>query len=183
MQTLNRMQSRTSRILSAIATAERCVATLALGLLTVIMFLDVGMREIAGQGVVWAQKFSLHLMFWAGMLGATMVSAKGGHLRPEIADKIWPQKWHGVLRLAEHLLIAVFCLLMSYMAALFVAQSLGSAQRHPVTGIPIWILQCIIPYTFFSMGFRHSVYALIPALRPLSRNEAAAALDAQQDGD
>lgn len=170
-----------TRLLSAMATVERFIAALCLGGLTLVMFLDVGLRETTKEGIVWAQKFSLHLMFWAGMLGAALVSSKGGHLRPEIADKLWPKKLHGVLKFIEHLLIAAFCAYLGYAAMRFVGQSLDSGQKNPVTDIPLWILQIVMPYTFCSMAFRHLCYSFLPAIRPADLNEADEALHAGQD--
>lgn len=165
-------------ILKGMATAERFIAALCIGGLTLVMFLDVGMRETMKEGIVWAQKFSLHLMFWAGMLGAALVSSKGSHLRPEIADKLWPKKLHPVLKFIEHLLIAAFCFYLGYIAVGFIAQSLESGQRNQVTEIPLWILQIVMPYTFFSMGIRHFIYSLAPSIRPVDQNEAEEALAA-----
>lgn len=174
------MSATLSRILGITAFVERFIAALSIGGLTVVMFLDVGMRETMKEGIVWAQKFSLHLMFWAGMLGAALVSSKGSHLRPEIADKLWPKKLHPVLKFIEHLMIASFCSYLGYIAARFVGQSLESGQKNPVTDIPLWILQIVMPYTFFSMAIRHLCYTFVPSIRPADKNEAEEALAEQK---
>lgn len=168
------------KIFGALAFFERIIAAACIGGLTLIMFLDVGMRETMKEGIVWAQKFSLHLMFWAGMLGAALVSSKGSHLRPEIADKLWPKKLHPVLKFIEHLLISAFCGYLAYIAARFVSQSLEAGQRNQVTEIPLWILQIVMPYTFISMSLRHLAYSILPSIRPADQNEAEEALAAGQ---
>jgi len=167
-----------AKILKIMALGERGIAALSIGGLTIVMFADVVRREVANEGIFWAQKFALHLMFWAGMLGAALVSSKGGHLRPEIGDKIWPKKYHPVLKFCEHLFIAAFCVVIGISAVKFVMQAFAQGQRNPVTDIPQWILQIVIPYTFFSMGLRHFIYSIAPDIRPVDQNEADEALAA-----
>ncbi len=165
-----------SRILALLAASEKLVAGLCIGGLTLIMFADVGAREIFKQGISWAQKISLHLMFWGGMLGVAVVSSKGAHIRPEIGEKLWPKKLKPMLKAIEHLFIAGFCVAMATVAINFVLQSKVDGQRHPVTDIPIWILQIVLPYVFLSMTLRHLVYAFFPSIRPADVNEAEEAL-------
>lgn len=174
-----------SRILAALATVEKAVAAFAIGALTLIMFADVGARELFKGGMAWAQKLSLHLMFWAGLLGVAVVSSKGAHLRPEMGEKLWPEKLKPVLKAIEHFLIAAFCAAMAIVAIKFVLQSKADGQRNPVTDIPLWILQSVLPYTFISMTLRHLAYSFIPALRPADVNEAeeALALEKEAHGD
>ena len=170
-----------SRILAVLAASEKLVAGLCIGGLTIIMFADVGAREIFKEGISWAQKISLHLMFWGGMLGVAVVSSKGAHIRPEIGEKLWPEKLKPVLKAIEHFFIAAFCAAMAAVAINFVLQSKGDGQRHPVTDIPLWILQIVLPYVFISMTLRHLVYSFIPSLRPAAVNEAEEALALEKE--
>jgi TRAP-type C4-dicarboxylate transport system permease small subunit len=170
-----------ARILALLAASEKMIAGLCIGGLTIIMFADVGAREVFKEGISWAQKISLHLMFWGGMLGVAVVSAKGAHLRPEIGEKLWPKKLKPVLKTLEHLLIAAFCATMAVVSVNFVLESNASGQRHPVTDIPLWILQMVLPYVFVSMTLRHVAYALLPSIRPADVNEAEEALALEKE--
>lgn len=169
-----------ARILAALTRAERFIAALCIGLLTLIMFADVGARELFKGGIAWAQKFSLNLMFWAGMLGVVVVSSRGTHIRPEIGEKLWPEKLKPILKAIEHFLIALFCAGMAVVAVQFVIKTYDSGQRNPVTEIPMWILQLVLPYTFISLTLRHAIYAAVPALRPADKNEAEEALEMEK---
>lgn len=170
-----------SRILALLSASEKLVAALCIGGLTVIMFADVGARELFKGGMAWAQKLSLHLMFWAGLLGVAVVSSKGAHIRPEIGEKLWPEKLKPLLKAIEHFLIAAFCAAMAAVAINFVLQSKTDGQRNPVTDIPLWVLQIVLPYTFISMTLRHLVYSLAPSLRPADVNEAEEALALEKE--
>jgi TRAP-type C4-dicarboxylate transport system permease small subunit len=171
-----------TRILAVLAASEKLIAGLCIGGLTVIMFADVGARELFKEGISWAQKISLHLMFWGGMLGVAVVSSKGAHIRPEIGEKLWPKKLKPFLKSVEHFFIAAFCAAMAWVAFNFVLQSKTDGQRHPVTDIPLWILQIVLPYVFTSMTLRHLVYSLVPSVRPADVNEAEEALAMENEG-
>lgn len=164
--------------LAALAKIEKIIAGTCIAALTILMVMDVGRREILNEGIDWAQKFSLHMMFWAGMLGASIISSKGGHLRPEIADKLWPKKMLPLLKGIEHLLIAGFCAGLGFISLQFVRESLSLGTRNPVTDLPLWLVQAVIPYALGSMAFRHLMYAFSAELRPTDKNEAQEALEA-----
>lgn len=170
-----------ARVLALLSAGEKFIAGICIGGLTLIMFADVGAREIFKEGISWAQKISLHLMFWGGMLGVAVVSSKGAHIRPEIGEKLWPKSLKPFLKSLEHFFIAAFCAAMAWVAFSFVLQSKADGQRHPVTDIPLWILQIVLPYTFLSMTLRHLVYSLAPSVRPADVNEAEEALAMEQE--
>lgn len=146
--------------------------------LTIFMALDVGSREVANEGVAWAQKASIILMIWGGIIGASLTSAKGGHLRPEIADKLWPESFKPFLKVLEHLVVTAFCVFMFYLALSHVVESKEMGDVHPViTGLPTWVIKLVFPLVFASMALRHFIFAISPDLRPDDAGEIGKALD------
>ena len=81
-----------NRILSKLTKIEDILASSFIAIMTVLVIVDVLMREILQTGLPWAQKAAVYLMIWAGFLGAVLVSSKAGHLRPEVGDKLWSKK-------------------------------------------------------------------------------------------
>ncbi|GBF49356.1 TRAP-type C4-dicarboxylate transport system small permease protein [Leptospira ryugenii] len=128
-------------------------------------------------GIVWAQKLSLYFMLWGGLFGSALASAKGSHLRPEIADKLLPKKVLPYVKVIEQFVISTFFLFLTYLSFLYVQESISLDEVNPVTEISLWKVQLIFPYVFFSMGFRHLVYGIFPKLIPADLNEATEALE------
>lgn len=120
-------------------------------------------------------------MLWGGLFGSALASAKGSHLRPEIADKVLPKKILPIVKVLEQWIIAVFFLFLTYLSIIYVIESFGLDEVNPVTGIYLWKVQLIFPYIFFSMGFRHLMYGIFPALIPSDLNEATEALEAAEN--
>lgn len=166
------------RIINALTVIEMLVGGISFFILTALMALDVAAREITNEGFEWAQKASIILMIWGGVLGASLTSAKGGHLRPEIADKLWPEKYKHILKFIEHLLVTIFCAFMFYLSFQQVTHMYSQGDIHPVLdGLPIWVAQSIFPFVFVSMGLRHFIFTIAPDLRPAEHTEITKALD------
>ena len=141
---------------------ERLMATIFMGAMTLLVIFDVFSREVMNQGIPWAQKSAVYLMIWGGFLGAVMISEKAGHLRPEIADKIWGKKQWLFIRFQNMLTIA-FCVVFIYAYFGYVAESMEFGDKSVVLKVPLWTLQLIIPYTFTSMAIRNIYFLFNPA--------------------
>lgn len=169
------------RTLLGLTKLEESVAAISLGILTLLMLGDVVAREFFGQSLQMAQKLSLNLMLWTGLLGAVIVANKGGHLRPEIADRVWPAKLKPLLKTFEQAVITVFCFTFAYHSFHFIIESKTMGDVNTVTSIPNWIVQVIFPYTFTSMGIRYFFYTFFPSIRPEDSNEGTEALKAAEE--
>jgi TRAP-type C4-dicarboxylate transport system permease small subunit len=132
-------------------------------------------------GIVWAQKLSLYFMLWGGLFGSALASAKGSHLRPEIADKVLPKKILPYVKVIEQFIISIFFLFLAFLSFIYVKESIGLDEVNPVTEISLWKVQLIFPYVFTSMGLRHLAYGIFPALRPADMDEATEALEELKD--
>ncbi|EMY71934.1 TRAP transporter small permease [Leptospira vanthielii] len=128
-------------------------------------------------GIIWAQKLSLYFMLWGGLFGSALASAKGSHLRPEIADKVLPKALLPYIKIVEQWVISLFFLFLAYLSVIYVLESISLDEVNPVTELHLWKVQMIFPYIFLSMGFRHLCYGIFPALIPSDINEATEALE------
>lgn len=155
-----------SRNLYLLNRIEKRVCSAGFAAMTFLVLFDVFGREVLSKSFPWAQKSAVYLMIWLGFLGASLTSATGGHLRPEIADRLWKgalKTWIGAL---SQLMTAVFCAGLAAYAWGYVQESKALGDVSVVVGLPMWIVQLAIPYTFASMAVRHFCYAVFPAIRP-----------------
>lgn len=141
---------------------EKAVAGTGILVLTVFIVLDVLSREIFRVGFPWAQKSSVYLMIWAGFLGAALTSEKAAHLRPEIADKLWGEKFKLVFVRVQNFLIMSFCLMLAYYSLKYVQETHEFGDMNVIINIKMWVLQIILPYTFLSMALRHLRFIIQP---------------------
>lgn len=160
------MKKFLSSFLSKLSLLEGWLAILSVTAMTFLVVLDVFARELFNSGFPWAQKGAVFLMIWAGYLGAILVSSKASHLRPQIADKLWQKMGQEKGELwfvrVQNLVTLLFCAMFSYAAFYYVMDSHALGDRSVVTGIPLWVLQLVIPYTFLSMALRNIYFMLYP---------------------
>lgn len=155
--------------LDFITKVEKVVAAITVFSLTALIVSDIFSRELLNSGLAWAQKSAVYFMIWAGFLGASLASSHGAHLRPEIADKLWPEKSKNLFFGLQNFFIATFCIAGSYFGYNYLQESIELGDSDPILGLPLWIVQIIIPITFLLMGFKHSVYAFNKDLRPVKK--------------
>jgi TRAP-type C4-dicarboxylate transport system permease small subunit len=139
--------------------------------MTLLVISDIGGRELFGTGLAWAQKIAVYMMIWAGFIGASITQGKGGHLRPEIADKIWPAKFHGQFHTIRWAVTAVFCLFAAYHSFLYLQESIELGDRSPIVDFPLWIVQTVIPITFILMALQAIIFSLFKDIRPAEKRE------------
>jgi len=150
------------KFLNLLTTIERVFASLLVVILTSFVVLDVGARELFKVGIPWAQKGAVYMMIWAGFLGAILITQKVEHLRPEVADKLWKGKLRSFYLRFHNLLVLGFTLTMAYYSYLYVLESKEFGDRNVIIDMPMWLMQAIIPYTFFSMSLRYLYFIFFP---------------------
>lgn len=154
-------------VLDVLFQVEKTICALGFAVMTFFVLLDIFSREVLSISFPWAQKSAVYLMIGLGFIGAALTSSQGKHLRPEIADQLWKGKTKIIVGMIEQLVIASFCLTMAYVGTGYVIESKSMGDVSVVTGIPLWIVQVVIPYAFASMSIRHLIFAFYPKLRPV----------------
>ncbi|MYJ73349.1 MAG: hypothetical protein F4092_16620 [Rhodospirillaceae bacterium] len=55
----------------------------------------------------------------------------------------------------------------------YVEESIAARERAAVLYTPLWPIQIVLPYAFFSSAVRHFSFAAFPELKPEARPEGA----------
>lgn len=141
-----------------------CFAALIAG--TVALFADIVGREILGQGIFGAQRTAVYCMAVAGVLGFSYVVSQGGHLRPNIIDKLLPRQLDPIMSRIADFVSGLICAGLAYAAALFVEGTFGLGEYSMTLPIPIWTVQIVLPIAFGLAALKYFLFVLSPALRP-----------------
>lgn len=70
-----------------------------LGVMSVIIFTNVGLRYLTNESIQWAEEVARHLMIWLTFIGCGPVLRYGGHIAIENLQDALPQAWARTLRL------------------------------------------------------------------------------------
>ena len=151
---------------------QRILAGVCIALLSILISLDIFGRALFSHGFHWAQKTSVYLMIWAGFLGSSLTNNKGAHLRPEIADRLWPESLKGVFHRLRHFVSSVFCFGATYFSLEYVIESREFGDSNPMLGgFPLWIVQLVIPITFLLMGLTSLIFSINDKIAPNNKRE------------
>lgn len=156
----------TRTILQALQRIEEAVASFAYITVAALLISDVLGRELFGTSFLGAQKLAIYAAIVASFLGLSLATSAGAHLRPEIFDRLFSARHDRAVNRLSDLFAALFFAGMGLVAVHFVAQSAEFGDKPAIFYFPLWPIQLVMPYAFFSCAFRHLAYALHPELRP-----------------
>ena len=114
--------------------ANRWVLILLLAAMSVIIFVNVGMRYLTSNSLEWAEEVSRHMMIWLTFLGAGPVLRYGGHIAVENLQDALPTKGGIALRAVVAALLFAFFGFMVWYGWLYMERTMF--QLTAVTQIP-----------------------------------------------
>ena len=139
--------------------AETIVLVSVLGIMVIFAFLQVILRNIFHEGILWGDIFLRHLVLWVGFLGASLATRDQKHINIDIFSRFMSDKGKSVVRFVTNLFSVFICYLLANAGWTFVQdeQLMGT---EIFADVPAWYFQIIIPIGFFLMSFRFLILAL-----------------------
>ncbi|CAN7371820.1 TRAP transporter small permease [Variovorax sp. LjRoot290] len=123
--------------------ANRWALILLLASMSVIIFINVGMRYLTSNSLEWAEEVSRHMMIWLTFLGAGPVLRYGGHIAVEnLQDALPPRGAVAVRAVVAALLFAFFGFMVWY-GWLYMERTMF--QLTAVTQIPFAYIYSAMP--------------------------------------
>jgi TRAP-type C4-dicarboxylate transport system permease small subunit len=139
--------------------AETIVLVLVLGIMVIFAFLQVVLRNIFNEGILWGDIFLRHLVLWVGFLGASLATREKKHINIDLFSRFMSDKGKAYIRFFTNLFSVFICYLLTDASWTFV-QDEKMIGTIIFTDIPAWYFQTIIPIGFFLMSFRFLALAL-----------------------
>lgn len=145
---------------------EKWLIVLITILMTLVIFFDFLGRYIFSQSITWAGSAGSYLMFWLGLIGASMATKNEKHLRANIINKILPSQISKYLISFSYFLAMIFCIIFTYLSFIYTLDSFKFGDISNVLNIPLWIVQIILPISFLIMTYRFGFYSLKYLVKP-----------------
>lgn len=137
-----------------LAKAESAFLAIALAVMVLVVFSDFVLREALNQGLIWAKELAVYLLIWVGFLGASLAVHKRRHLVIQAGERLFPPRIRKWTSLAGCLVTALLCLLLAWLALRFVLETRALREASLGMGLPLWIVQAVIPLAFLFIGLR-----------------------------
>lgn len=144
--------------------AGLCYAVVALAMIS-----DVFAREFFNYSIYGVQRAAVLFVIATAYFGLGLATSQNQHLRPRFADGWAPARYQSLVTRLGDLLSAIAFATMGYFSFLMVKANHEWDETIPVILIPLWTVQWIMPYGFFSAAIRFVVFFLRPDLKPLEQ--------------
>lgn len=136
---------------------------LLVGMLAVMVLLaglQILVRNVFGEGLIWSDQLLRILVLWVGLLGALAASRDNNHIVIDLVPKLLPARAKRGIEILVFAFTAAVSALVAWHAARFVIEEYGYSQ--PLLGpVPGWVFQTIIPLGFGLIAWRYAVYTVV----------------------
>lgn len=127
----------------AILGANRVAMIAALAAMSAIVFINVALRYLTSESIVWAEEVARYLMIWLTFLGIGPVLRIGGHVAIDNLQDAVPAATARLLRVVIAAIVFGFCVFLIWVGMGFASRTM--VQTTPVLEIPFGYIAAAIP--------------------------------------
>ena len=145
---------------SFLQSLERAVIIALLGVMILLSFSQLILRNFFSQGLLWADPFLRHLVLWIGFLGASLATQHEKHINIDMLTRFASPKVANYIHILTNAYAAIVCAFLARAGWTFLASEMESAEVLFTIGrseFPAWWFQTIIPAGFVLMSFRFAI--------------------------
>lgn len=142
-----------------------------LAIMMLVAFSQVILRNFFSTALSWGDGLTRALVLWVGFMGASVAVKQGRYINIDAFSRLLPEKSKRISRLVIYIFSTVVCILLGIAAVSFVLSEYEAGTTYSI-GIASWIVELVIPSTFFFLSVRFSLKALLLISgEPLERQE------------
>ncbi|MDD8018576.1 MAG: TRAP transporter small permease [Bacteroidota bacterium] len=130
-----------------------------LGVMIVMAFGQVVLRNFFHTGIEWGDIFLRHLVLWVGFFGAVIATGERRHLKIEFLTKLVRPKVRKIFFVITNLFAGFICYLLMQAAIAFVNLE-GESGSTLILNLPTTYFIIIIPIGYAIVSFRFVVHAI-----------------------
>lgn len=117
------------------------------------------LRNLFDFGLVWADPLLRIMVLWLGLIGATVASRDNRHIRIDLISRFFTKTTHLLIQSIIGLFTAWVCLVIAWYGATWVMLDFTD-NMSGIIGIPAWLLEVIVPFTFALIGLRYFLFSI-----------------------
>ena len=138
---------------------ELSIFVILMTLMTIIIFVQVIMRYVMKNSLVWSEELARYLFIWLIYLGISYGAKCMKHIKIEDALGLFPIAFRPKVVLIGDFVFFMFSVFISYTAFTIVLKQLKLGQESPAMNMPIWII-----YAAPMVGFGLTAIRLIQTI-------------------
>ena len=145
------------RLSGGVMYIERTLVITMLGVMVLLAFAQVMLRNLFSTGFLWADPLLRHLVLWLGFLGASLATQEEKHISIDVITRYTSARTTQYIRLLTNLFAAGVCFFMMRAGWIFLLSEKEVSETLLTIGereFPTWWFQLVIPLGFALLSFR-----------------------------
>ena len=135
-----------------LSSIERWLLVVLLGVMVVLSFLQVFLRNAFSFGFLWADPLLRYMVMWVGFLGAALASNEEKHFGIDFLNRYLPPRWLHIVKTIVNLFACVVAFLLTRAAFQFLFEGID-AEEKDLFELPKRLYFAIIPFGFGLIAF------------------------------
>jgi len=119
---------------------ELYLCILLMSLMTIIIFIQVIMRHVVHNSLVWSEELARYLFIWLIYLGISYGAKIMKHIKIEAALRLFPKAVRPYIVIIGDILFLGFSLFITLTSFTVVEKQINLGQASPAMHIPMWII-------------------------------------------
>jgi len=156
---------------SGIAYIETGLIILILGVMVLLSFLQVIMRNFFDTGILWGDIFLRHLVLWVGFVGASLATREEKHINIDLLTRLIPQRTVPFAKILIDVTSVIVCLVLAKAGWEFVSMEI-EANTTVFLNVPSWYFEIIIPVGFALIALRFIFKIIEQIISMISKKES-----------
>ncbi len=161
-------------LLKKVSAAAHTLGAIVLGAMFVSIVAQVIVRLLGG-AMVWVEELSGYGAVWATYLGIAYALRQGRHVRVDLVTRLVSPKMQATMRGLGDIACVIFTMILTWKAIYLVGVSLQVHRRTPLLGLPVYLLQIVLPVGFILFGLEALADAIVAVRALKEENKKAAA--------
>ena len=125
-----------------------------LSAMIVLASTQILLRNFLDTGLVWVDPLLRVMVLWLGLVGASVACRNNKHIRIDLLSRFIKGRMHLVIEAFVSIFSASICLVIAWFGFHWVGLDYSDGTTS-FAGIPAWILEIIIPFSFALIGARY----------------------------
>jgi TRAP-type C4-dicarboxylate transport system permease small subunit len=121
--------------------------------MVLLAFIQVLLRNVLGEGILWGDPLLRHLVLWVGFIGASLATRSEKHINMDVFGRLLSQRTQLIVQIIINLFAVAATYVLTNASLNFVMEEKEFGDML-FANIPVWYFQIIIPFGFFLMMMR-----------------------------
>lgn len=147
---------------------EFYVGIFLMSLMTIIIFIQVIMRYVMRNSLVWSEELARYLFIWLIYIGISYGAKIMKHIKIEAALGLFQKKVRPIIVIIGEVLFLGFSLFIVYTGFILVQRQIGLGQKSPAMFMPMWIIYAA-PMVGFTLTSIRQIQTIIYRVNKLKQ--------------